>query len=71
MGRLLACLALLFPLIAHDAPAADKLTITIHVPKSGSSVDHRHEVSGRVSDPNADVWVVTQSWSRFSEQWLR
>jgi hypothetical protein len=57
--KLAMCLAFLLPALSpHTVATADRLSVAIQAPKDGSSVSHRNEVSGTVSDPNADVWVV-------------
>lgn len=54
-----AAVALLTPaLSALNVLATDQSSLAIQSPKSGARVDHRQEVNGKVSDSNADVWVV-------------
>jgi hypothetical protein len=50
--------------------AQERLVVTIKSPSNGAGVDLRHEVSGRVSDPNADVWVVIHPIER-SDFWVQ
>lgn len=37
---------------------AEQLTVTIQDPADSVQVAHRQEIKGKVSDPNADVWIV-------------
>lgn len=53
-----------------SARAADEITIEIVAPTDGAAVDHREEVKGRVSDPNANVWVVIRP-TETSDFWVQ
>jgi hypothetical protein len=47
-----------FLVFSINAMASDELGVVIHDPKNGTGVEHRQEIKGTVSDPNADVRVV-------------
>jgi hypothetical protein len=67
---LLSLLAVTALALAGSARAADAPTVIIHKPANGAEVDHRQEVSGKVSDPNADVWVVVHPMET-SDFWIQ
>ena len=68
--RLLSLLAVTALALAGSARAADAPAVIIHKPVDGAKVDHRQEVSGKVSDPNADVWVVVHPMET-SDFWIQ
>ncbi len=57
MKVLIGCVLLVLASLTNGT-AADNLIVSISSPRDGAGVDYRQEVSGKVSDPNADVWLV-------------
>ena len=62
--------AVIYFLSVSEVPAAEQLTISLTAPKKGVGVTHRHEVSGKVSDSKADVWVVVRPVEQ-SDFWVQ
>lgn len=61
MKIFLTCAALLLSFLSFlDVGAQNQLSVSIQSPRSGDIVEARHWVIGRVSNPNADVWVVVR-----------
>ncbi|MFA7256751.1 MAG: hypothetical protein WC047_04180 [Kiritimatiellales bacterium] len=50
--------------------AVDNLSILISSPKDEAKVDFRQEITGMVSDQNADVWVVIHPVETF-DFWIQ
>jgi hypothetical protein len=69
MKNVLSC-AVIFLLFVSGVNAAEQLTISITAPKKGVEVNHRYEVSGKVSDSKADVWVVVRPMEQ-SDFWVQ
>lgn len=66
----LLLLLVAFFALASSGRAAGALKVLIHKPANGSTVDHRQEISGKVSDPNADIWVVIHPMET-SDFWIQ
>lgn len=57
MKASIMCVILLIASLT-SVTAADQISVSIASPKNNDKVDYRQEVNGKVSDPNAEVWVV-------------
>lgn len=65
------CLSLLGTMaVAATSIAQPPLSVHISSPATGASVEHRQEVSGTVSDPDAEVWLVVRPKDT-SEFWVQ